>query len=303
MAQPFHAGGAATQPFSLAQATSYPHHPSALSAFVNAATAYVPALAAAAAPLDHPRALGALLALAGVLPALWRLAHAAARDAAAGVRTFFIAAVTIPGRDPLNRHVVLWLLAHVVAPRGRTRFFTARMATGRGGGGAGDIDAAAAAPGGPRRTVWSRSSCGGGRGVQYLPHFEGLWFVHAGHVFTAHRSMESFSAALCDPGYDGVGGEELRISCLGRSVAPVRALLETCRAWAERQTQYFVVVYARDRYGISWQPKSRKPIRRLETVHFDEEAKRGLLADISKYLDPETQRRYQSRSMPYRRGE
>ena len=53
---------------------------------------------------------------------------------------------------------------------------------------------------------------------------------------------------------------------------------------------------------MSWQPKMRKPIRRLDTVHFDQNVKQELLNDIRKYLDPRTQRRYQSRSMPYRRG-
>jgi chaperone BCS1 len=40
----------------------------------------------------------------------------------------------------------------------------------------------------------------------------------------------------------------------------------------------------------------------LDTVHFDESIKQNLIADIRNYLDPRTQRLYQSRSMPYRRG-
>ncbi|CCF45228.1 mitochondrial chaperone BCS1 [Colletotrichum higginsianum] len=53
---------------------------------------------------------------------------------------------------------------------------------------------------------------------------------------------------------------------------------------------------------MSWKPKARKPLRHLDTVHFDHAVKRELLADIRNYLDPTTQMRYQSRSMPYRRG-
>lgn len=278
MAQPFHAGGA-TNFFSLSLPPFHPTH-SALSSLLTTATTYFPSLAT----LDLTR-LGSLIAIASVLPALWRVLHSAWHDTYSWLRQFLVASVTIPGRDPLNKNVVHWLLAHVIEPRANTRFYTARteLRLGRG-------DEAASA----KKTR---------RSVQYLPHFEVLWFVHGGRVFVVQRSMESFNASMCDPGYDGVGGEELRISCVGRSVEPIRALVGACREWADRQTQFFVVVYSRDRYGISWQPKSRKPIRLLETVHFDEDAKRDLLADIRKYLDPETQKRYQSRSMPYRRGE
>lgn len=278
MAQPFHAGGA-IHTFGLSEASPYGH---GIGSMVNAAIAYWPSLA----QLDITR-LGSLIAIAGVIPALWRVLHSAWRETYNWIRQFFVACITIPGRDPLNKNTVSWLLAHVVEPRNNTRFFTARteLRLGRG-----DMAESASL----RKTQ---------RSVQYLPHFEALWFWHAGRIFIAHRSLESFNASMCDPGYDGIGGEELTISCLGRSAEPIRSLIQTCREYADRQTQYFVVVYSRDRYGISWQPKSRKPIRLLETVHFDDGIKQELLADIRKYLDPETQKRYQSRSMPYRRGE
>lgn len=275
MAQPFHAGGAIP---TLALSDSAFHGSShGLRALVRTASASWPSLA----QLDLTR-LGSLIAIAGVLPSIWRLLRRAWRETYSWIRAFFVASVTIPGRDPLNKTVVSWVMAHIVEPRNSTRFFTART------GGHRDEDPAKA----QRR-----------RGVQYLPHFETVWFLHAGRAFILHRSLESFSTSMCDPGYEGIGGEELTLSCVGRSVAPIQSLISTCREWADHQTQYFVVVYARDRYGISWQPKSRKPVRRLDTVHFDEALKGALLGDIRKYLDPETQRRYRSRSMPYRRGE
>ncbi|KXJ86133.1 P-loop containing nucleoside triphosphate hydrolase protein [Microdochium bolleyi] len=139
------------------------------------------------------------------------------------------------------------------------------------------------------------------RAVQYAPHWDSRWFWYDGRLFVATRDNFS-SSAMSDPAYDGVGGEELTISCLGRSVEPIQNLIEVAREFADRQTQYFVIIYGRDRYGMSWQPKSRKPIRLLDTVHFDDDVKKDLLNDIRKYLDPRTQRRYESRSMPYRRG-
>lgn len=230
--------------------------------------------------------IGSLVAIAGLVPGAWRFLHTAWREAYGWIRHFFIASVTIPGRDPLNRNVVSWVLANVIEPRQDIRFFTARTEVKLGRG---DVTDSATL----KKTQ---------RSVQYLPHFETTWFWHERQLFMVYRPLESFNASMCDPGYDGIGGEELSISCLGRSAEPIKRLVQTCREYADKQTQFFVTIYSRDRYGISWQPKSRKPIRLLETVHFDEEVKQNLLADIRQYLDPKTQKRYQSRSMPYRRG-
>lgn len=277
MAQPFHAGGAVPA-LRLHDASLHTN----LGPIVRAAAAYWPSLS----HLDITR-LGSMIAIAGVIPAVWRLLRGAWCDAYSWLRRFFVASIDVPGRDPLNRAVVSWVLAHIIHPRNRSRFFTARTDARLGRG-----DMSDASP--LKKTRHA---------VQYLPHFETVCFWHAGTLFILYRSMESFNASMCDPGYDGIGGEHLVLSCLGRSAEPIQAFIQTCRDYADRQTQFFVIIYSRDRYGITWQPKSRKPIRQLDTVHFDDDTKSTLLADIRKYLDPETQRRYQSRSMPYRRGE
>ncbi|KAL7625964.1 hypothetical protein AAE478_002733 [Parahypoxylon ruwenzoriense] len=236
-----------------------------------------------ASELDITR-LGSLAACVGAAPAAWRLLRTAWREVYGWVRQFFISSVTIPGRDPLNRHVTNWVLANVVQYRS-IRSFTARTR----------VQPSAVTD---RAALLKKTR----RDVQYLPHFETAWFWHQGSFFMVNRSLESFNASMVDPAYDGIGGEEFTICCLGRSAEPIRELIQRCQEYADRQAQYFVIIYARDRYGMSWQPKSRKPIRRLETVHFDDGLKHELLADIRKYLDPKTKRLYQSRSMPYRRG-
>lgn len=274
MAQPFHAGGAIST-FRLSDQSVH--------GVVKIITTYFPSLSY----LDVTR-LGSLIAIAGVIPAVCRILRSAWHDTYSWIRQFFIASVVIPGRDPLNKNVVSWVLANVIQPRHNTRFFTARTEL-RDRLGRGDV---------PESAFFKKTQ----RQVQYLPHFESVWFWHDGRLLLVHRSLESFNTMMCDPGYDGIGGEELTISCPGRSAEPIRSFIQTCRDYADQQTQYFVMIYSRDRYGISWQPKSRKPIRLLETVHFDVASKQNLLADIRKYLEPETQKRYQSRSMPYRRG-
>jgi mitochondrial chaperone BCS1 len=262
MSQPFHAGGAAnfqlTDPVGLIKTLAYRW-----------------------SELDITH-LGSIVALAGIAPSAWRFASSAWSEVYSWIRRFFIASVSIPGRDPLNRSVVSWVLANVIEGR-KVRFFTART------------EAQSA-----RDDVSSLKKTR--RMAQYLPHWETAWFWHNKHLFVVSRSLDSFNAAMCDPGYDGIGGEDLIISCIGRSVDPIKSLIEECRVYADRQAQYFVTIYSRDRYGISWQPKSRKPIRHLDTVHFDNQVKEELLADIRKYLDPKTQKRYRNRSMPYRRG-
>ncbi|KAI0206711.1 P-loop containing nucleoside triphosphate hydrolase protein [Astrocystis sublimbata] len=233
--------------------------------------------------LDITR-LGSIAACASVAPVAWRFIKGAWRESYSWIRQFLIASVTVPGRDPLNRNVMSWVMANVVQHRG-IRSFTARTQVH-----AGDLADRAALLKKKRREV------------QYLPHFETTFFWHGSCLYFISRSLDNFHASMSDPSYDGIGNEELTLGCLGWSTEPIKRLVHTCQEYADRQTEFFVIIYARDRYGMSWQPKARKPIRRVETVHFDDALKQALLADIRKYLDPATKRLYQSRSMPYRRG-
>ncbi|KAI1105661.1 mitochondrial chaperone BCS1 [Jackrogersella minutella] len=231
--------------------------------------------------LDITR-LGSVAACVGAAPAAWRFLRTAWREVYGWVRQFFISSVTIPGQDPLNRHVTNWVMANVVQFRS-IRSFTART----------QIQAGSAAD---RAALLKKTR----RDIQYLPHFDTTWFWHEGNLFVVRRPLDSFKALMANSAYDGAGGEELTIGCLGRSTEPIKRLIQTCQEYADQQAQYFVIIYSR--YRMSWQPKSRKPIRRLETVHFNDKLKRDLLADIRKYLDPNTKKSYERRSMPYRRG-
>ena len=59
----------------------------------------------------------------------------------------------------------------------------------------------------------------------------------------------------------------------------------------------------KNRYsGELWDTTILRPIRPLETVHFDEITKEELVTDIRKYLDPKTRQFYTVRGIPYRRG-
>lgn len=261
----FHAGGAASRPLLDPWSHGF---------------AVMRELWASLSTLDLTQ-IGSLVAVAGMMPSVWQFFQRARREVLVWIKRCFLASVTIPGGDPLNRSVVQWILAN--RPR-HNRFFTGRT------------EFRHAAADGAARLKKSQHP------VQYCPHWESQWFWYNGHLFLASRNVDNYSARFSDPNYDGLGGEELTISCFGWSAEPVKRLIEHCREYADQQTQYFVIIYARDRYGLGWKPKTRKPIRLLDTVHFDNKVKQELLADIRNYLDPQTQMRYHRRSMPYRRG-
>lgn len=225
--------------------------------------------------------IGSLIAIAGTIPTAWRFLHRAWHEAYGCVRRFFLASVSIPGGDPLNRNVVQWILAN--RPR-HCRSFTGRTEMGRANG--------------DRAAALKKSQ----HAIQYLPHWTTRWLCYRGSVFVVTRKGSDFGSALSDPSHDGIGHDDLTVSCFGWSADPIKSFIHACREYAETQAQFFVIIYSRDRYGLAWKPKARKPLRRLDTVHFDQGRKNELLSDIRNYLDPRTQKRYQSRSMPYRRG-
>lgn len=230
--------------------------------------------------LDVTR-LGSLAACVGAAPAAWRFLKAAWRDVYGWVRQFFIASVIIPGQDPLNRPVTNWILANVVQFR-NIQSFTART----------QLQAGAATD----RAALLKKTRGN---IQYLPHFKTAWFWHEGHLFVIWRQSEAFRPSMVNSVHDGIG-EDITVGCLGRSTEPIKRLFQTCQEYADKQAQYYVIIYSR--FRMSWQPKARKPIRRLDTVHFDDKMKQELIADIRTYLSPNTKILYASRSMPYRRG-
>lgn len=92
--------------------------------------------------------------------------------------------------------------------------------------------------------------------------------------------------------------------CLGRSVAPIKRFLETCREFADKQRESFITVrtMGQSHYRESWDNTILRPLRPLGTVHMDKKVKDDLVNDISNYLNPVTRRFYTTRGIPYRRG-
>lgn len=145
--------------------------------------------------------------------------------------------------------------------------------------------------------------------IEYLPTFGRTWFLHKGNIFIVRRvSVKGRSVADSEPDEftsAPQGTEPLVIMCLGRSVEPIKWFLDTCRDLAAKQTEAHVTVrVSKSRYDDNtWEITILRPIRPIETIHFDEKTKAELVADVRNYLDPATRRFYQQRGIPYRRGE
>ncbi|KAH6612301.1 BCS1 N terminal-domain-containing protein [Chaetomium sp. MPI-SDFR-AT-0129] len=212
---------------------------------------------------------------------------------------FLTASISIAGNDRLNREVLNWLGAHVLLKKG-TRILTANSES-------------------IRNDAWSYRRVSQERNdyhhekrmpVQYLPTFGTTWFLHRRNIFMVRRILTSSShynsswARMPDE-YSGApeGDEPLVIMCLGRSVEPIKLFLHTCREFADKQREAYITVRISKRsYDETWDTTILRPLRPLETVHFDEKVKEELVADIENYLDVNTRKFYNRRGIPYRRG-
>ncbi|KAK4119667.1 P-loop containing nucleoside triphosphate hydrolase protein [Parathielavia appendiculata] len=212
---------------------------------------------------------------------------------------FLTASISIGGSDRLNREVLNWLGAHVLAKKG-TRILTASSET-------------------IRNDAWSYRRVSQERNdyhhekrmpVQYLPTFGTTWFIHKRNIFMVRRILTSSSHyhsswARTPDEYAGApeGDEPLVVMCLGRSVEPIKRFLNTCREFADKQREAYITVrISKRRYDESWDMTILRPLRPLETVHFDQKVKEALVADIENYLDVNTRKFYNRRGIPYRRG-
>lgn len=215
------------------------------------------------------------------------------------ITRFFTASVSINARDKLNREVLNWLGAQVLVRQG-TRIITARSE---------QIESDAFYY---RRAPEPRDdySMDKRKPIQYLPTFGTTWFTYERNVFIVRRvSANSSGMSFVDQVPDEFaaapeGDEPLIVMCLGRSVEPIKRFLDSCRDFAEKERESYVTVRAsKSQYGDeSWETTVLRPIRPLETIHFDEKVKAELVADIRNYLDPATRRFYTQRGIPYRRG-
>ncbi|KAH0497923.1 hypothetical protein TgHK011_005205 [Trichoderma gracile] len=141
---------------------------------------------------------------------------------------------------------------------------------------------------------------------RFVPAMGSTSFWHKGTYFRVLRKKESFVSTR------SWGGpmkdlEEVKISCFGRSIDPVKQLLSEAKALYYNDTRQKTTIYRprvkeQRRDHNMWQQVARRPVRPMSTVVLDSSEKHDILADINEYLHPWTPRWYASRGIPLRRG-
>ncbi|KAK6857588.1 hypothetical protein PG995_006415 [Apiospora arundinis] len=92
--------------------------------------------------------------------------------------------------------------------------------------------------------------------------------------------------------------EVLKISCLGRSPAIVKRLLDDCRGAYLKALEGKISIFENN--NDHWRHKEAKRIRPLSTIIMNQKAKTTLISDARTFV--ESQRWYSSRGIPHRRG-
>jgi chaperone BCS1 len=216
---------------------------------------------------------------------------------------FFTASISITQSDRLNMDVIQYIASEIV-PNGGTRVLTARSEYV-----------------GARNRFFSRATSKATKTgdpitdervkpIEYLPGFQMIVFRFGWNIMMVSRVADrpSFPGEIGSSYANAPSGDEaVVVKCLGRSIEPIKRFLDHCRSFsAHRRDQWVAVRIPRtdhDYYGEgAWDEPVMRPARPLETVHFDDAAKKGLINDIRKYLDPATKSFYLSRGIPYRRG-
>ncbi|KAH6987899.1 mitochondrial chaperone bcs1 [Ilyonectria sp. MPI-CAGE-AT-0026] len=140
---------------------------------------------------------------------------------------------------------------------------------------------------------------------RYVPAMGTTGFWHNGTYFRVNRKKESF---MNTSGWSAMKDlEEIKISCFGRSIDPIKQLLADAKTMYYLDTRQKTTIYrpsAKEsrRDGHMWHQVARRPVRPMRTVVLDSKEKHDVLRDVNEYLHPGTPRWYASRGIPLRRG-
>ncbi|KAI2605602.1 P-loop containing nucleoside triphosphate hydrolase protein [Hypoxylon sp. NC1633] len=213
------------------------------------------------------------------------------------IQKFFTSSISVSSRDDLHGHVRCWITAHILKQK-QCRFLQAYTKFSRGG------------------ELGEDKKRGGDRSrrkasIEYQPPLRQIWFMFERCPFIVTPSQDKeipyrHGHKTNKPGDDTVHmNNTMTITSLGRSPEPIKRFLQECRAFSDRAKESSIVIRSFSRLSFSacgWEFLTTKAIRRLDTVHLDEDVKATLISDIEKYLDPKTRAYYRDRNIPYRRG-
>ncbi|KAF7547032.1 hypothetical protein G7Z17_g8012 [Cylindrodendrum hubeiense] len=128
---------------------------------------------------------------------------------------------------------------------------------------------------------------------RYVPAMGTTGFWHNGTYFRVNRKKESF---MNTSGWSAMKDlEEIKISCFGRSIDPIKQLLADAKTMYYLDTRQKTTIYrprAKEsrRDGNLWHQVARRPVRPMRTVVLDSTEKHEILRDVNEYLHPGTPR-------------
>ena len=129
------------------------------------------------------------------------------------------------------------------------------------------------------RTMMSRNP------IQLQPFEMGHWFIHKGQIFMFRHAMRTNT----NPRTFKMTGE-LTIQCFGRSLEPIKKLLEEAQSYYLEKTVSKTAIFRAG--GSTWGRISSRPSRDIDTIIMEKTKKQRLLQDINEYLHPKTRRWY-----------
>jgi chaperone BCS1 len=134
--------------------------------------------------------------------------------------------------------------------------------------------------------------------IRFQPYEMSHLFIHKRNIFLFKHGLRPVPqpSRTMMVKYSG----ELTLECLGRSLDPIKALLEESQTYYLEKTMSSTTVYRAN--GPHWGRITSRPSRDIETVILEKSKKEELLQDINEYLHPRTRRWYANHGIPYRRG-
>ncbi|TLD38365.1 Peptidyl-prolyl cis-trans isomerase D [Venturia nashicola] len=134
--------------------------------------------------------------------------------------------------------------------------------------------------------------------IRFQPYEMSHMFIHKRNVFLFKHGLRATpqSSRTTAMKYSG----ELTLECLGRSLDPIKSLLEESQTYYLEETMSSTTIFRAN--GPHWARTTSRPSRDIETVILEKQKKEELLQDINEYLHPRTRRWYANHGIPYRRG-
>lgn len=136
----------------------------------------------------------------------------------------------------------------------------------------------------------------------FSPAYGDHWFWHKGRLFWFERDRRQVQDSRSWR-QETTDKEYVRLSCLGWSTSPLKALIDECRFdAAEKERASTIIRFPNAGRGMYWSRAGVRASRAVDTIYLAQDKKNAVLSDIEAFLQPAARHFYSHRGIPYRRG-